>query len=375
MFEEGIALKAKYGQENVFDFSLGNPDLEPPRQVIDAIKKTAQESLPHSHGYMPNAGYDFAREAMAKKTTKEQDLKVDKSCLVMQAGAAAAMNCVLKALLNAGEEVIVPAPFFGEYRHYVNNNQGVLVEVPTKQDFSLDIQAIKHSLNEKTAALIINTPNNPTGRVYTKQEICDLCDTLKAYTQKTRHPIYLICDEPYRDIVYDGLCVSSVFDKYDNSIIATSFAKNLSLPGERIGYIAVNPKAQDKDDIVGACTLATRILGFVNANAFFQRVVTLCWDAPLDFSSYEKRKLMITKVLDDCDIEYAKPQGAFYLFCKVPQKFNCDDGAFCEHLKSFNILAAPGSGFGKSGYFRLSYCVSEETIKNSKKAFCAAMGK
>ena len=369
MFEEGALLKKKYGEDNVYDFSIGNPDLDPPAEVVEAIKEIAADTSPMCHGYMPNPGYMQARQAMAEKTSLEQGTAVPADCVIMSVGAAGAMNCVFKALLNVGDEVIVPAPYFAEYGHYCANHGGTLRPVPTKNDFSLDIDAIKAALTEKTAAVIINSPNNPTGRIYSREEIQALSAVLTAHGEKTGRYPYIVCDEPYRAITYGGKKVAPVFPEYRQAVLVTSFAKNLSVPGERIGYIAVNPASDDASEMVAACILATRILGFVNAPAFFQKVIARSWNARCDYSLYEKRCREIMEIMDYAGLQYAKPEGAFYLFVKVPEGWNGDDMAFTEHLKKFNILCAPGTGFGGKGWFRISYCVAEKTILNSKEAF------
>ena len=376
MFEEGIELKAKHGADKVFDFTLGNPDLDPPEEVVQAVQEVAKDTSHGRHGYMPNAGYMETREAMAKKTAEEQGVPVGAKNILMTVGAASALNCVFKAILSPGDKVLVPKPFFAEYRHYVRNFQGELIEVPSKADFSLDCDAIQRELDangNKVAAILINSPNNPSGRLYTKEDILRLTDTLKTHGKKTGRFPYLICDEPYRAITYDGKTVTPVFPLYDEAVIVTSFAKNLSLPGERIGYVAINPASADADDFISAATFALRTLGCVNAPAFFQKVVARAWNAKVDFSSYEKRRNLLMAVLDKAGIQYVKPEGAFYLFCKVPEKWNGDDMAFCDYLKKYLILGAPGSGFGGAGWFRLAYCVSEKTIVNSEAAFIAAM--
>ncbi|MCI6722613.1 pyridoxal phosphate-dependent aminotransferase [Treponema porcinum] len=369
MFEEGALLKKKYGEDNVYDFSIGNPDLDPPAEVVEAIKEIAADTSPMCHGYMPNPGYMQARQAMAEKTSLEQGTAVPADCVIMSVGAAGAMNCVFKALLNDGDEVIVPAPYFAEYGHYCANHGGTLRPVPTKNDFSLDTDAIKAALTEKTAAVIINSPNNPTGRIYSREEIQALSAVLTAHGEKTGRYPYIVCDEPYRAITYGGKKVAPVFPEYRQAVLVTSFAKNLSVPGERIGYIAVNPASDDASEMVAACILATRILGFVNAPAFFQKVIARSWNARCDYSLYEKRCREIMEIMDYAGLQYAKPEGAFYLFVKVPEGWNGDDMAFTEHLKKFNILCAPGTGFGGKGWFRISYCVAEKTILNSKEAF------
>ena len=373
MFEEGALLKKKYGEDNVYDFSIGNPDLDPPAEVVEAIKEIAADTSPMCHGYMPNPGYMQARQAMAEKTSLEQGTAVPADCVIMSVGAAGAMNCVFKALLNVGDEGIVPAPYFAEYGHYCANHGGTLRPVPTKNDFSLDIDAIKAALTEKTAAVIINSPNNPTGRIYSREEIQALSAVLTAHGEKTGRYPYIVCDEPYRAITYGGKKVAPVFPEYRQAVVVTSFAKNLSVPGERIGYIAVNPASDDASEMVAACILATRILGFVNAPAFFQKVIARSWNARCDYSLYEKRCREIMEIMDYAGLQYAKPEGAFYLFVKVPEGWNGDDMAFTEHLKKFNILCAPGTGFGGKGWFRISYCVAEKTILNSKEAFYKAI--
>ena len=373
MFEEGAILKEKFGADNVYDFSLGNPDLDPPEEVLAAIQDVAKDKSHMCHGYMPNAGYPEARAAMAKKTALEQGVPVSSDSVVMSVGAAGAMNSVIKALVNPGDEIIVPCPYFAEYAHYIHNHGAEICRVQTKEDFSLDVEAIKNALNEKTAAIIINSPNNPTGKIYSEDDIKSLAAVLDDFGKKNGRYPYIIADEPYRAIVYNGKKVSPIFPYYNNAVIVTSFAKNLSVPGERIGYIAVNPTASDFKEMVQACIVTTRILGYVNAPAFFQKVIAKSWNAKCDYSLYEKRMKEITEVMDFAGLKYAVPEGAFYLFVKVPDGWNGDDLAFTNHLKKFNVLCAPGSGFSGKGWFRISYCVSEKTILNSKDAFKKAV--
>lgn len=373
MFEEGAILKEKFGADNVYDFSLGNPDLDPPEEVLAAIQDVAKDKSHMCHGYMPNAGYPEARAAMAKKTALEQGVPVSSDSVVMSVGAAGAMNSVIKALVNPGDEIIVPCPYFAEYDHYIHNHGAEICRVQTKEDFSLDVEAIKNALNEKTAAIIINSPNNPTGKIYSEDDIKSLAAVLDDFGKKNGRYPYIIADEPYRAIVYNGKKVSPIFPYYNNAVIVTSFAKNLSVPGERIGYIAVNPTASDFKEMVQACIVTTRILGYVNAPAFFQKVIAKSWNAKCDYSLYEKRMKEITEVMDFAGLKYAVPEGAFYLFVKVPDGWNGDDLAFTNHLKKFNVLCAPGSGFSGKGWFRISYCVSEKTILNSKYAFKKAV--
>ena len=373
MFEEGNLLRQKYGDDKVYDLSIGNPDLDPPQKVVECIKEVASDKTHLRHGYMPNPGYQKTREAMAKKVELEQGVKIDFSNVIMSVGAAGAINATLKALLNDGDEVIVPCPYFAEYGHYVHNHNGEIIGVKTKDDFSLDSFAIKNALNEKTAAVLINSPNNPTGRIYSDSEIDELVNVLKEHGEKSGRYPYLILDEPYRAITYDGKKVVAVFPKYQYSVVVSSFAKNLSLPGERIGYICVNPENPEAKDFISAAIFATRVLGFVNAPAFFQKVIAKSWDAECDFSSYEKRRNEIMKIMDYANLKYIIPEGAFYLWVKVPDSWKDDDMAFTEHLKKYNILCAPGTGFAGKGWFRISYCCSEQSILNSKEAFKKAV--
>lgn len=390
MFEEGRLLKEKHGEDKVFDFSLGNPDLEPPKEVLEAIKDLANNRKAGDSAYMPNAGLVETRKAIAQKVSIEQKLagisktelngtksnqlngnKITENHVVITVGAAGALNAVFKAILNQGDEVLVSTPFFAEYGHYAKNHGGSLRAVQSKADLSFDLDAFEKIISNKTAAVLINSPNNPSGKIFSKTEIIGLCKLLEKKSKEVGRDIFLISDEPYRDIVYDNKEVASFFDVYDNAVVVSSFAKNLSLPGERLGYIAANPSMPNVTEFIAACTFTNRILGFVNAPAFFQRVITKSWDAKADFSSYEKRKNFITKIVSDAGIDFIEPEGAFYLFCKVPvgKDGSTDDFAFCDHLKKYLVLCAPGTGFGSPGYFRISYCVPEKTILNSAQAF------
>lgn len=364
MFEAGQELKKQFGQDAVFDFSLGNPDLQPPQEVLDAIGDVFREEIPGCHGYMTNAGYETTRAAIARKVSAEQGCPVSAKNVVMSCGAAGGLNTVFRGILNPGDEILVSAPFFAEYAQYCGNYGGKLVPVDCREDFSPDIEAMERAITDKTVAVIVNSPNNPTGAVYSDADMVGLVAVLK----RTGRNLWLIADEPYRDILYDGAKVATLFDKYSHSVIVSSFAKNFGLPGERLGFVAANPAAkEDGDELVAAVIFATRSLGFVNAPAFFQRVIEKAVDAKTDFSVYEKRRAALMKILDDCGFEYLRPKGAFYIFCKVPD--GGDDVEFCDLLKSHRILAVPGVAFGKRGYFRLAYCVSEQVIVSSEKAF------
>jgi aspartate aminotransferase len=378
MFEEGGVLKKKYGPDAVFDFSLGNPDLETPPEVEAAISRIAGEKTRGCHGYMPNAGYDEARAQMARKVGREQGVTLEGSHVVMTCGAAAALTCVLKAVLSPGDEVLANAPFFPEYAHYTANHGGALRVVPPALDFSLNIPGIQAALSAKTAAVIINSPNNPSGRVYGKAELEALAGVLTAHRKKTGRWVLLIADEPYRDIVYENRTVQAIFPLYDCSVVVSSFAKNLSIPGERVGYIAANPAMGDAPQFVAACIFANRILGFVNAPAFFQRVAAASWDCAVDYSPYTTRRNAIMAVMRDAGYQFAVPEGAFYLFCRVPASTRDGaaksagegiDLAFCDHLKEHLVLCAPASGFGCQGWFRIAYCVPQSTIENCGASF------
>ena len=378
MFEEGIQMKAQFGAENVYDFTLGNPDLEPPAKVKQMLRELGSSEAKGLHAYMPNAGFKETRAAMALKVSLEQGVTVDFTHIVMGVGAAGAMNSCLKAVLSPGDEVVSPSPFFPEYTHYVRNHGGKLVTVETKDDFSLDTGAIAAALTDKTAALIINSPNNPTGKIYTDADIAGLSAVLRAHEAKTGRTVTLIADEPYREIVYDNRTIVAVFPAWNASVIVTSFAKNLSLPGERIGYTAVNPAFPGAQELVDAIIFSTRVLGFVNAPATFQRIAAACWSEKVDYSSYTDRRNRFTAILRKAGIDYADPEGAFYLFCRVPVKKGesvdapRDAPAFCAHLKKYRILGVPGNGFGKAGWFRLAYCVSDTSILTSSDAFIEA---
>lgn len=370
MFEEGVKLKAQFGAENVFDFSLGNPDAPPPAEFYDVIREKAADTRPGVHAYMPNNGYLWVREAIAAKMSREQQVEVDPNNMLMTCGAAGGLNVVLKALLNPGEEVVVPAPYFVEYGFYADNHGGVLKAVRTSDTFDLDLDAIEATITEKTKVLIINSPNNPTGQIYSAEKLKALGELLKRCGTRLGTTIYLIADEPYRKIVFDGLEVPSIFLAYENAIIVSSYSKDLSLPGERIGYLATHPEIADKTALLGALNLANRILGFVNAPAMMQRVVAELQDASVDNEIYSRRREKFCAILDAAEYEYSRPKGAFYIFPKAPHG---DDVGFCSILKEEKILAVPGRGFGAPGYFRLAFCVADEVIEASGPAFQRAM--
>ena len=374
MFEEGIQLKKQHGADKVFDFSLGNPDIDPPKAFHDVFVKLAQEDEKGSHGYKPNAGYPFARDAIAKKVSKEQNVNIDGSHIVMAAGAAGGLNSVFKTICNPGDEIIVTRPFFMEYRAYAANVSAKLIEVDALEDFNMDLKAVGAALSEKTAAVLINSPNNPTGKIYPAEALAALSSILTEHGKKTGRFPYLVSDEPYREITYIH-DVPPVLSCYSESIVVSSYSKSLSLPGERIGFIAVSPSVSAKDDLVNGLIYCSRVLGFVNAPALMQRIVAALTEERVDVSIYARRRDVFMKVLNEAGIEYSVPEGAFYLFCKAPRNKEqiADDKAFTEHLKKFLILGVPGSSFGKPGWLRFAYCVDEKIISASGDAFKAAM--
>jgi aspartate aminotransferase len=372
MFEEGAQLKKQYGADKVFDFSIGNPDIDPPFAFHKVLVRLAEEDKKGSHGYMPNAGFPEVREILAKKASREQGVTLGGTHIIMAVGAAGGLNVVLKALLNPGDEVVVSRPYFMEYKAYAANHGGRLIEIDSLPDFNLNVPAIAAGLSGKTAAVLINSPHNPTGRIYPEKTIAALADVLRNHGEKTGRFPYLIADEPYREIAYNQIRVPPVLSAYEESLVVTSYSKSLSLPGERIGYIAVNPGIRDQEQVLGALIYATRVLGYVNAPALMQRIVAELTAARVDVEVYARRRDAFKKVLDDAGLSYAEPEGAFYLFAQVPGNSG-DDGAFVNYLKKHRILGVGGSGFGKPGWVRFAYCIDEGVIKASAEAFKKAV--
>ncbi len=365
IFEEGIERKMKYGGENVYDFSLGNPNLEPPPKFKDCLRDLVNDPAPGRHGYMPNAGYPETRAAVADylKTFNHQNFTPQD--IVMTVGAIGALHVAFRTLLNPGEEVIIPAPYFIEYNNIVDTYQGIPKVVQTGPDFSLDIAAIEKAATDKTKAILINSPNNPTGRVYSEGEIGELSQLLTRLSEKRGEPIYLVSDEPYRKIVYEGVRVPSIFNAYRESFVATSLSKDLSLAGERIGYLAANPEMRYRDVITQGMVICNRI-GCVNAPALMQRAVAPLLKESVDVSLYQKKRDMLCDALGAFGYEFRKPEGTFYLF---PRSLEKDDVAFVNVLKEENILTVPGTGFGGPGYFRIAFCVADEVIERSLPGF------
>ncbi|HPC03435.1 MAG TPA: pyridoxal phosphate-dependent aminotransferase [Syntrophales bacterium] len=370
MFEEGIERKKKYGAENVYDFSLGNPNLKPPAAFRHALIEAAKEEAAGLHGYMPNAGFPETRSAVAKALAKEHDPGLTADHVVMTCGAGGALNVVLKTLLDPGDEVLIPSPFFVEYRFYVDNHGGVTKTVETREDFSLDLDALERAVTERTKAVLINYPNNPTGKIYDGKSIAALGDLLRKKSREYGKIVYLLSDEPYREIVYDGVRVPSVFPAYENSIIATSYSKNLSIPGERIGFLAVHPGMTDFRKVMDALVLCNRILGYVNAPALMQRVIAKIHGVGVNVAEYRRKRDLLCDGLAAAGYRFEKPDGAFYLFPRTPIP---DDREFVKILQKRNILAVPGSAFGRSGHIRIAYCTDDATIVRSLPGFAEAL--
>jgi aspartate aminotransferase len=366
MFEEGDRRRAQYGAENVFDFSLGNPNLEPPVKFKQILKELVDDPEPGQHGYMSNAGFPDTRQAVATYLSKYNNQIFTPDDIIITVGAGGALNVVLKTILDPGDEVVIPSPYFVEYNFYLDNHQGVPKVVTTRADFSLDLEAIEGAITERTKAVLINSPNNPTGKVYSEGEIKELGELLANNSRKFGQSIYLISDEPYRKIVYDGITVPSIFDAYDESFVVTSFSKDLSLAGERIGYAAANPGRSERDMISAGMILCNRIIGFVNAPALMQRAIPHLLEESVDTSLYEKKRDMLCEGLSSCGYEFIKPEGTFYLFPRSPIE---DDVAFVAELQEENILTVPGSGFGGPGNFRIAFCVSDSTIEKALPGF------
>jgi len=365
MFEEGGRLKAIYGADNVYDFSIGNPDLEPPKEVFDALKELADNPIPGMHGYMPNSGYPSTRKIVAEKRGKEADMQIGEDAVCMTVGAASAMNDVLHSILDPEDEVILLAPYFMEYNGYVANHNGKVVIVQTNDVFMPVIADIEKAITAKTKAIIVNSPNNPSGVVYPAELLIELNEMLK----KQDHTIYVISDEPYIDLAYDGAVVPAALKYIDNLIICFSWSKSLSLPGERIGYTLVSPKCADYAELTGAIVLSNRTLGSVNAPALWQRIIEKAIYAKVDVANYEHRRNLLYSNIVDAGFDAVKPNGALYIFMNTPKGLT--DEEFAAICAKQNLLIVKGSSFARPGYCRLAFCVSETSIRNSRKAFFA----
>lgn len=369
MFEEGNRLAGIYGAENVFDFSLGNPNVPAPEAVKKAIEDLVENEDPLVlHGYTnSNSGYADVREAVANSLNERFGTAFEGKNIIMTVGAAGGLNVILKTIINAGDEVLTFAPYFGEYRAYVNNFDGVLVEVsPNTVDFQPKLDEFEKKITPKTKAVIVNTPNNPTGVVYSEETIKKMAAIMEEKQKEYGTEIFLISDEPYRELVYDGAEVPYLTKYYDNTIVGYSYSKSLSLPGERIGYLVIPDEVADSEDMLSAANVANRILGFVNAPTLQQKIVKACLNEKTDISYYDRNREALYSGLKECGFDCIKPEGAFYLFVKSPVE---NEKEFCEAGKKYNILMVPGSSFACPGYVRLAYCVSYETIVNSLPKF------
>jgi len=373
MFETAALLKMKYGDENIFDFTLGNPIEEPPPKFKEALKELAIHPIPGMHRYMPNSGYPETRRYIAQQLSQETGLSFTEDHIVMTVGAAGAINIAVKAIVDQGDEVIVPSPYFVEFQFYIDNHGGVIRLVNTLEDFSLDLEAIERAITERTKIILINTPNNPTGVVYSLDQLRELADLLRAKSKGRRTPIYLLSDEAYRTIIYDGLPFPNIYEIYDPSISVTAYSKSLGVPGERIGYLAVSPLFPEREELMGALIFLNRTLGYINAPALMQRLIPLAGENHVGPKEYQKKRDLLYKALTEYGYSMARPQGAFYMFPQSPIE---DDLAFVLDLQqNFHILTVPGRGFGKSGYFRISYCVEMEVIERALPGFAKAAKK
>ncbi|MEI7884832.1 MAG: pyridoxal phosphate-dependent aminotransferase [Clostridia bacterium] len=368
MFEEGKKMAAVVGAENVFDFSLGNPSAEPPAAVKEAILNIlSEEPVNLVHGYMNNSGYEDVRKKIAESIQSEFGAAITEDNLIMTVGAAGGLNVIFKTILNPGDEVLTFAPYFAEYRNYCENFNASLTVVPADlNSFQPNLQACEQYITAKTKAVMINTPNNPTGVVYQEAVLRELAQLLLAKEKEFGTDIYLISDEPYRKLAYDGVKIPYVLEMYHNTFVGYSYSKALSLAGERIGYIVANSQMVDFKATMDALNVANRILGFVNAPSLFQRVIGRCLTAEVDVNIYKKNRDLLYQHLIECGFSCIKPEGAFYLFPKAPI---ADDKAFCNAAKKYNLLLVPGSAFGCPGYFRIAYCTDFDRIQRSLASF------
>ncbi len=373
MFEKGLELKARFGEDAVCDFSLGNPDVPPPAAAGAVLHRLADEAArPLALGYCPNAGIPSVREAIAAHLSKEQQLALNADDVVMTVGAAGALVCFFRATLEPGDEVIVPSPYFVEYGNYCGHFGGVLKPVPTKDDFSLDLDAIAAAITPKTRAIIVNSPNNPTGVIYSREELFRLFALVEAENARREKPVFVLSDEPYRAFAFDGAVVPAVMPMSPFAVVLGSFSKTLSMAGERVGYIAVSPKLSKADGgtLVSTLILVNRTLGFVNAPVLGQRLAAAICAETVDLATYDRRRRLMAEVLSDAGIEFIMPKGAFYFFPKAP---GGDDLAFVDALLAERILAVPGSGFGRAGHIRLSCSVDERIIARAADGFKRAV--
>jgi aspartate aminotransferase len=366
MFEEGIRLKREFGADNVFDLSLGNPVVEPPEALRQALISAAKDTTPGLHRYMPNAGLADVRDTLARSLSPECKVDLSADDMVLVCGAAGGLNITLKTLLDPGDEVIIFSPYFVEYLFYADNHGGKAVPVATNEDFTLNLEALKKAFTGRTRAVIINSPNNPTGVVYSRQSLTALSACLKEQSRKVGRAVYLISDDPYKKIAFDGVETPNICEFYDNSIYITSHSKDLAVPGERIGMVVVHPRAENAKELMAGLIFCNRVLGFVNAPALIQRAVKNAQGAMVDVMEYQRKRDFLYGELTRIGYSVVKPQGAFYFFPKSPL---ADEVEFVKILASKRVLAVPGRGFGLPGYFRLAYCLPDAVLEGSISGF------
>lgn len=365
MFEEGEKMKKIHGPENILDFTLGNPIIEPPARLKEELVRIVTSDIPGMHRYMTNSGYEDVRADIADFHRQRTGLAFTKDHIVMTVGSAGGMNVVLKSLLDPGNEVIVLSPYFVEFRFYIENHGGTMKLVETTEDFHLDVGKIEEAITRKTKAIIVNSPNNPTGIVYNQEELMQLAEVLRKRREKGQR-IFLLSDEAYRKILYDDITLPDVFTIYEDTLSITSHSKDLALPGERIGYIAASPKISNLKPLMDAMIFSNRILGFINAPALMQRLVGKFQKNSVDIMDYQKKRDVLYNILVEAGLNVVKPMGAFYIFPRSPIP---DDVAFVRELQKHRILAVPGIGFGTPGHFRLAYCIPMDVIERSRKYF------
>ncbi len=366
MFEEGIALKQQFGDENVFDLSLGNPILEPPDEFFAELRRITDNPSPGMHRYMPNSGYPETRAAVASQLAEETGLNFTADELIMTCGAGGALNVVLKTLFDPGDEVVIFAPYFVEYFFYADNHGGTCKVVPPDENFLPDMDALEEAIGERTRAVLINSPNNPTGVLYTDETLAEISEVIRKKEREHGTEIFLVSDEPYRRLLFDGLEYPHIFHHHVRSIVATSHSKDLALPGERIGYIAIHPGYEDGVELMDGLVFCNRTLGFVNAPALMQHIVAKLQSVTVDIGEYQSKRDYLYRELTDIGYDVVKPQGAFYMFPKSPIE---DDVEFVAELQKHNVLVVPGRGFGMPGYFRISFCVTDATLSGSIPGF------
>ena len=372
MFEDGIALRQQYGDENVFDLSLGNPIMEPPQEFFDHLRRIADDPAPGMHRYMPNPGYPHARAAVAAQLREETGLDFAAAHALMTVGAGGALNVALKTLLDPGDEVIIFAPYFVEYHYYADNHGGSCRVVPPDDGFMPNMDAFESAFNEKTRIVLVNSPNNPSGVVYPAELLARMGETIRAKEAEFEREIFLVSDEPYRKLLFDGLSYPHVFGHHVRSIAATSHSKDLALPGERIGYLAAHPEYEEVGELMEGFSFANRVLGFVNAPALMQHIVANLQSVTVDVGEYQAKRDFLYAALTEMGYEMVKPQGAFYMFPVSPAD---DEIAFVDALREYNVLVVPGRGFGLAGYFRISFCVDDATLEGALAGFSEAIGR